>query len=188
MHYHPGKWLHLLQINFLLMEKENDPRFQCIDTWNNDCHLANFSKWHIATFYDWLGKFICFLYMFYLNDTRQKFQHHRLGQCKFLIYQRISLLSKSPHNMIISLWPTLTSFSSLYMVVLDFVYLFLYEIEFNLNEIGFEFRIFLLLNRLPYQNNNNYYNNNQGVLATRIPLTLSLSLSLSLYLPLSTTW
>ena len=51
------------------------------------------------------------LYMFHLNDAKQKFQHPHLYKNKFLIHYWIQLSSNWPHTMIVSLCPYLIPFS-----------------------------------------------------------------------------
>lgn len=63
MHYHPEKWFNHHQTNFLSMEWEKYPVFQCthtcIDCWDNDCHLTWSFKWHAIPYH--LGNWFVFL-------------------------------------------------------------------------------------------------------------------------------
>ena len=60
-----------------------------IDCWANGCLLSWSFKRHTTPYHKWLGKFTCFLqaviFIFHLNGSRQKFQHHHLSQCRLLI-------------------------------------------------------------------------------------------------------
>ena len=89
-------------------------------------------KWHAIRY---LGKFSCFLqeviFMFHLNGTRQKFKHHRHGQCRFLIYHWILLSFNCLHVMIVSLYSSLTSFSFLCVLVVLFVWLSVKHFSFS---------------------------------------------------------
>ena len=82
--------------NFLSMEWENHPEFQCgldmcVHCWDNDCHLLWSFKWHATPDHEWLGKFTCFLLViificFIWHLTKKNFDLFCLPRCfPFLI-------------------------------------------------------------------------------------------------------
>ena len=95
------KWLHHHQTRFLLTDFSVH---MCIDCWHTDCHFPQVLEktcnsisrmtWKIYLFS--LGS----LYIFHLNTTKKKFQHHFIVQWRLMINQWISLSSNCPHAII----------------------------------------------------------------------------------------
>lgn len=101
-------------VNFLSMERENHPEFQCALTVKIMITISTVSLNDMQPYImNDFGNIIVLrlVILFHLNDTRKKFQRHRLGQCRFLINHWLSLSHNSPYAMIVSLF---THFSSLY--------------------------------------------------------------------------
>ena len=82
-----------------------------------------------------MEKFTCFLlaaiFMFHLNCTAQKFQHHYLGKCIFLIHHWISLSSNCPHPTIVSLYFNLIFFGLCVSTGFCLAFLYMNPISFS---------------------------------------------------------
>ena len=75
--------------------------------------------------------FSSYLYMVHLNSTWQKSRQYLFGQCTFLSHHWISLSSNCPHAMIVSLYPSWTSFIFFWLCVSSIFRVFFFLCKFH---------------------------------------------------------